>query len=128
MAAKKPGADTPKSDTKPPVSDSATPPAGATPAASDGQPPTAPEEKAPTPPESKPPEEKAPTPPESKSLEACAGVLELRGTTARDMFGSFMLAVAGRTPSMHWSAAAIAAEAEKLTAEWDARKGNFSDE
>ena len=115
MAAKKPGADTPKSDTKPPVSDSATPPAGATPAASDGQPPTAPEEK-------------APTPPESKSLEACAGVLELRGTTARDMFGSFMLAVAGRTPSMHWSAAAIAAEAEKLTAEWDARKGNFSDE
>ena len=69
---------------------------------------------------------KAETIPEQ--IERCAAELkscDLR-TTAEEMFGRFMVTVAGRPLSVHQPVNEIGDTAERLTAEWLARKDKFA--
>ena len=63
-----------------------------------------------------------------EQIERCAAELkscDLR-PTAEEMFGRFMVSVAGRPLSVHQPANEIADTAERLTAEWLSRKGKFA--
>ncbi len=106
MAKKQEGAGAPAGDTKPPAGD--TPPL--------------PNEGA------KPdPAADKPNPIEPTGQVPLDGVLEVRATSARDMFGSFMLAVASRNMAVHQPANEIADIAERLTQAWLERKDKFAD-
>ncbi len=74
----------------------------------------------------KPEGEGQPTP-RPEGGEAVKGApLDNGGPTAEEMFGRFMVAVAGRPLSVHQPVKEIGDTAERLTAEWLARKDNLA--
>lgn len=113
MAKKQEGAGAPASETKPPAGDTK-PPAG--------------EEVKPDAGGPKPdPAADKPNPIEPKDPAPLDGVLEVKAMSARDMFGSFMVAVASRNMAVHQPANEIADIAERLTQAWLERKDKFAD-
>lgn len=106
MAKKQEGAGAPAGDTKPPAGEEVKPEAGS----------------------QKPdPAADKPNPIEPTGQVPLDGVLEVRATSARDMFGSFMLAAASRNMAVHQPANEIADIAERLTQAWLERKDTFAD-